>query len=85
MPDVQVGVIVKFFTKPSVAAIEVMGEGIKKGDVLKYKGHTTEFTEQVSSMQIDNQAVDEAATGAMVGIKVKERVREGDKVYKVVE
>ena len=85
MPDVQVGVIVKFFTKPSVAAIEVMGEGIKKGDLLKYIGHTTEFTEQVSSMQIDNQAVEEAITGAMVGIKVKERVREGDKVYKVVE
>lgn len=85
MPDVQVGVIVKFFTKPSVAAIEVMGEGIKKGDLLKYKGHTTEFTEQVSSMQIDNQTVEEAATGAMVGVKVKERVRDGDKVYKVVE
>ena len=85
MPEVQVGVVVKFFTKPSVAAIEVAGEGIKKGDLLKYKGHTTDFTELVTSMQVDNQAVEEAMTGAMVGIKVKERVREGDKVYKVVE
>jgi translation initiation factor IF-2 len=85
MSEEQVGVIIKFFVKPSVAAIEVMGGGIKKGDLLKYKGHTTEFTEQVTSIQIDNQAVEEAATGAMVGIKVKERVREGDKVYKVVE
>lgn len=85
MSEEQVGVIVKFFAKPGVAAIEVSGEGFKKGDVLKYKGHTTDFTEEVVSMEVDNQSVDEAKTGDMVGIKVKERVRENDKVYKVVE
>jgi len=85
MPEEQIGVIVKFFSKPSVAAIEVTAGGIKTGDLLKYKGHTTDFTEQILSMQIDNQPVQEAGVGAMVGIKVKERVREGDKVYKVVE
>jgi translation initiation factor IF-2 len=85
MPEEQVGVIIKFFSKPSVAAVEVMGGGIKKGDLLHYIGHTTDFTEQIGSLEIDNKAVEEAQAGALVGIKVKERVRENDKVYKVVE
>jgi putative protease len=85
MAEEQVGVVIKFFSKPSVAAIQVSGDGIKKGDVLKYKGHTTDFTESVGSMEIDNNAVEEAPSGSLVGIKVKERVRENDKVYKVVD
>ncbi len=85
MPEEQVGVIVKFFTKPSVAAIEVTNESIKTGDLLHYQGHTTDFTEEVASIEIDNQSVDEAKVGDLVGIKVKERVRENDKVYKVVD
>ena len=85
MPEEQVGVVVKFFVKPSVAAIEVTSGSIKKGDLLKYKGHTTDFEEQVTSMEKDNQSVDEANVGDLIGIKVKERARENDKVYKVVE
>jgi putative protease len=85
MPEEQVAVIVKFFAKPSVAALEVTGGTIKRGDLLRYKGHTTDFTEEVVSMEVDNQSVDEAKPGDMVGVKVKERVRENDKVYKVVE
>lgn len=85
MPEEQVAVVVKFFAKPSVAALEVTNGTIKKGDTLKYKGHTTDFTEEVGSMEIDNKAVDEVKAGDLVGLKVKERVREGDKVYKVVD
>jgi len=85
MPDEQVAVIVKFFAKPSVAALEVTNGTIKKGDMLRYKGHTTDFTEEISSMEIDNQVVDEVKVGDLVGVKVKERVRENDTVYKVVE
>ena len=85
MAEKEVGVIVKFFVKPSVAAIQVTGGSIKVGDVLKYYGHTTDFAEEVTSMQVDNASVEEVETGAMVGIQVKERVRENDKVYKVVE
>lgn len=85
MPEEQVAVIVKFFAKPSVAALEITSGSIKVGDVLRYKGHTTDFNEQVTSMEIDNQSVDEAKVGDLVGIKVQERVRENDKVYKVVE
>ena len=85
MPEEQVAVIVKFFAKPSVAALEVTNGSIVKGDLLRYKGHTTDFTEEISSMEVDNQSVDEAKKGDLVGVKVKERVRENDKVYKVVE
>ena len=85
MPEEQVAVVVKFFAKPSVAALEVTNGNIKKGDLLRYKGHTTDFTEEVSSMEIDNQPVEEVKVGDLVGLKVKERVREKDKVYKVVE
>ena len=85
MPEEQVAVIVKFFAKPSVAALEVTSGNIKNGDLLRYKGHTTDFTEEITSMEIDNQTVDEAKVGDLIGVKVKERVRENDKVYKVVE
>jgi translation elongation factor EF-1alpha len=85
MPEEEVGVIVKFFAKPSVAAINVTKGSIKTGDTLVYKGHTTEFTEQVMSMELDNQPIDEAKPGDMIGVKVKERVRENDIVYKVVD
>ncbi len=85
MPEEQVGVIVKFFAKPSVAALEITSGTIKKGDILRFKGHTTDFTEEVKSIEIDNQAVEEAKAGDLVGLKVKERVRPNDKVYKVIE
>ena len=85
MPEEEVGTIVKFFAKPSVAAIEMKQGSIKKGDLLRYLGHTTDFTQEVDSMEVDNQPVEEAKVGDLVGIKVKERVRENDKVYKIVE
>ena len=81
----QVGVVVNFYAKPSVAAIKVTSGSIKKGDLLKYKGHTTDFTEEVASIEINNQPVEEAKADDLIGIKVTERVRENDKVYKVVE
>jgi len=85
MAEDQVGVVVNFYVKPSVAAIKVTGGSIRKGDLLKYKGHTTDFTEEVTSIEIENQPVEEAKSGDMVGVKVKERVREKDRIYKVIE
>lgn len=79
--ETKVGEIVKFFAKPSVAAIKVT-DAIKVGDELHYKGATTDFTEVVESMEVDNNQVTEAATGSLVGIKVGERVRPGDMVLK---
>ena len=80
-----VGVVEKFFAQPGVAAVKVTRGTVKKGDTLRYVGHTTDFTDQVSSMQVNNQPVEEAKAGDFIGVKVKERVRENDKVYKVIE
>ncbi len=81
----QVGIVVNYYAKPSVAAIKVTSGSIKKGDLLKYKGHTTDFIEEVAGIEINNQPVEEAKADDLIGIKVKKRVRENDKVYKVVE
>lgn len=81
MPEEEVGVIVKFFAKPSVAAVKATGT-IRVGDQLHYHGATTDFEQDVTSMEVDNQSVEEARAGDLVGIQVKDRVRENDKVYK---
>ena len=85
MSENQIGVVVNYYVKASVAAIKVTRGSIAKGDLLKYKGHTTDFSEAVMSIEIENQPVEKALEGDLVGVKVNERVREKDKVYKVVE
>jgi translation elongation factor EF-1alpha len=85
MIEEQVGEVVKFFAKPSVAAIKVIGGVIAVGDRIKFKGHTTDFEDTISSMQIENKSVEKAAAGDLIGIQVKEKVREGDAVFKLVD
>lgn len=81
--EVKVGEIVKYFAKPSVAAINVTGE-IIVGDELHYKGASTDFTEVVETMEVDNKSVMKAPPGMLLGIKVAERVRPNDIVFKVL-
>jgi len=66
-------------------AIITVDKPFKVGDRIKFKGHTTNFEDVIQSMQIENTTVQEAGAGAMIGIKVKDRVRENDLVYKVVD
>jgi selenocysteine-specific translation elongation factor len=84
MPEKEVGKVMDFFARPVVAGIELTGT-LKVGDTIHIKGHTTDVEMVVTSMQIDNVNVDEAKKGKSVGIKVPERVRPGDIVYKVTE
>jgi len=83
MPEEKVGKIVKFFVKPSVAAVEITDGTLEVGDKIKIKGHTTDFEDTVTSMQEENQSIEKASPGQMIGIKVKERVREHDIIYKI--
>ena len=83
MEEEKVGRGEKFFAKPSVAAIEVTAGTLKIGDKLHFKGHTTDFEETITSMQVENQPIEEARPGDLVGIQVKERVRENDTVFRV--
>ncbi len=84
MEEKKVGEVIKFFGKISVAAIRLT-DTLKVGDKVHIVGHTTDITQTVESMQIENKNVQEAGPGADIGIKVKERVREHDNVYKIVE
>ena len=85
MLEEKVGKIVKFFAKPSVAAIEITDGTLEVGDKIKIKGHTTDFEDTVTSMQEENQSIEKASPGQMIGIKVKERVREHDIIYKITD
>jgi putative protease len=82
--EIEVGKVMDFFAKPVVAGIDMSGE-IKKGDKIHIKGHTTDLELVIESMQIDNVVVEQAKPGDAVGIKVPDRVRQGDTVYKVME
>jgi putative protease len=85
MEEKKVGVVIKFFGKISVAAIQLTDDGLTVGDTIHIKGHTTDFTQTVGSMQVENEDVEKADPGADIGIKVGDRVRENDEVYKVIE
>jgi len=78
---VEVGRITHFFPKISVAVIELR-ESLKVGDTIAVKGPTTDFEQPVESMQIEHKDVQKAEAGQSIGLKVAERVRETDLVYK---
>ena len=82
MEETEIGTVADYFAKVSVAAIKLSGN-VKVGDKIHIKGHTTDFEEKISSMQIENKAVKEAKKGDHIGIKVKDKVRPNDKVLLV--
>ena len=84
MSEEMIGTVEDFFAHPVVAGIELTGT-LKVGDKIHIKGHTTDLEMTVGSMQIDNAAVTEAKAGDSIGVKVSERVRDGDKVYKITD
>ncbi len=81
MEEVLAGRVEKFFSKIQVAAIKITEGELKVGDTIRIKGHTTDFEQKIESMQIEHVPVERATKGQDVGIKVKEKVREGDLVY----
>lgn len=84
MPEVAIGKVNEFFARPVVAGIELTAP-LSAGDTIHIKGHTTDLTVTVASMQINNATVTQAKAGDHVGIKVSDRVRQGDEVYKVTD
>jgi len=84
MPEVEIGRVSDFFARPVVAGIELTAP-LKVGDRIHIVGHTTDMELTVDSMQINNVDVSEAKAGDAIGVKVSDRVRRGDTVYKVTD
>ncbi len=84
MPEVEIGKVSDFFARPVVAGITLTAT-LKQGDKIHIKGYTTDMELIVDSMQIDNIDVKQAKAEDAIGVKVSERVRKGDTVYKVTE
>jgi hypothetical protein len=75
-----IGKVTHFFSKINVAGIQ-LSETLKVGEKISIEGATTNFEENIDSMQIDNKSVVEANAGDLIGIKVKDKTRVGDDVY----
>jgi selenocysteine-specific translation elongation factor len=79
----EIGAVTHYFSRISVAVIELTDE-ISVGDRIQIMGSTTNFEQTIKSMQIEHEDVTTAGSGQSIGLKVTERVREGDRVYKIV-
>jgi putative protease len=84
MAEKKIGEVVKFFSKPSVAAVKIIEGELNIGDSIKFSGHTTDFIDVIDSMEVDNKSVPKAVAGDFIGVKVSDRVRPGDEVFKVI-
>src|SRR6266704_4134721 len=80
----KVGEVFHFYTKIGVAAIRVTEDGIAIGDTVQIQGPSTNLEQTVDALQIEHAVVSRAGTGQEVGMKVRDRVREKDFVYKLV-
>ncbi len=84
MEEKEVGYVSHYFDHISVAAVEITDGTLKAGDTLHFKGHTTDFETRVESIQIEHESVSKAKSGDSIGVKVHEKVRPHDKVFKVI-
>ncbi|OLB16531.1 MAG: hypothetical protein AUH07_00600 [Gemmatimonadetes bacterium 13_2_20CM_70_9] len=83
MPEQLIGTVVHYFKGPSVAVVRVTEGELAVGDQVRFHGHTTDFTEQIASMEVNHQKVERARPGEEVAIQVTDRTRQHDQVLKV--
>lgn len=80
--EVYVGRVSHYFTRIGVGVID-LEKPLKEGDMVKIEGHTTNFRQRVRSLQLNHRQIKLARSGISVGLKVNERVRENDRVYRI--
>jgi putative protease len=76
--------ITHYFNKIGVAVLELISD-LEVGDNIHVLGYTTDFIQEISSMEIDHQKVESAGPGDDVALKVIRRVRKGDEVFNIIE
>jgi len=79
-----IGKITHYFSKIGVAVVE-LSEDVTVGAEIRVEGETTSFEQVIDSMEIENKKVETATAGQSIGLKVKERVRLHDSVYKMMD
>jgi translation elongation factor EF-1alpha len=82
MAEERVGVVNDYFAHIGVAGIDLEGP-LRIGETIHIRGHTTDLEQRVDSIQIEHEQVEEAKVGDAIGIKVSDRCRDGDVVYKI--
>ena len=83
MGELKIGSIAHYFGHLGVGIVKIDNDSLKVGDSIHIKGHTTDLTQTIDSIQIEHKNVDGAKAGEMAGIKFSEHVREHDEVFKV--
>lgn len=76
------GTVTHYFGKLSVAVLDLKGPLMVK-DLVAFRGANTDFEQEIESMQVDHQSIEVAGEGQEVAVKVKDRVRAGDTIYKL--
>ncbi len=83
MAEQKIGTITHYFGHLNVAAMEITDGELRVGDTIHIKGHTSDFTQTVDSIEKEHESIDVARPGDVVGLKVNEHAREHDEVLKV--
>ena len=83
MAEKKIGTVIHYWSKIGVVGIHLTDGELKPGDTIHIKGHTSDFTQVVDSLQVDGETVESAGAGSDVGLKVGEYAREHDEVFKV--
>lgn len=82
MADKPIGQITHYYGKPSVAVVKLTkGAALKKGDKVQVMGHSVDFNQTVGSLQVDHQDVESVKGGDDFGMKVDQKVHEGDQLF----
>jgi len=83
MAEQIIGVVTHYFGKIGVAALKITNGELRVGDTIHVKGHTSDFSQTVDSMQVEHESVEIARAGDEIGMKTAEYAREHDLVFKV--
>ena len=81
MTETKIGTVTHYWNHLHVAGVTITDGVLHKGDKIHIKGHTSDFIQDVGSMQIDHEAIDEAQAGDEIGLRVAEHAREHDTIY----
>jgi len=79
----RIGVVTHYFAHPSVAIIQLESGTLRVGDMIHIRGHTTDFTQKVESLEVKHAQTTEVGPKDDFGLKVVEHAREHDVVFKV--